>query len=127
VCQSLYVGGNQDNWQKLVLSLHQLRLLSWQQVPLTIEPSLGSLLSLPLDVFYVYRCVACMYIKDTMCMSSAFRGQKMVRASDAPGTGVRDGCEPLCRCWGPNKGLQHEQQVLLPDEPSLQPLFSFLR
>jgi hypothetical protein len=33
------------------------------------------------------------------------------------------GCEPLCGCWYLNSGPSEEQSVLLPAEPSHQPLF----
>jgi hypothetical protein len=35
---------------------------------------------------------------------------------------ITDGCEPLCGCWDLNSGPLEEQSVLLPSEPSLQPL-----
>ena len=42
----------------------------------TQSNSTTQFLKVYLFLFSVYECVACMYIKDTMCMSSAFRGQK---------------------------------------------------
>ena len=38
-----------------------------------------------------------------------------------PGTGVADGCEPLCGCWESNLGPLEEQQVLLTTELSPSP------
>jgi hypothetical protein len=40
----------------------------------------------------------------------------------SPGTGITDGCEPLCGWLGPNLGPLEEQPVFLTAEPSLQPL-----
>ena len=34
---------------------------------------------------------------------------------------VRDGCEPLCRCWELNVGPLEEQILLFTNEPSLLP------
>ena len=36
---------------------------------------------------------------------------------------ITGGCEPPCDCWDLNSGPTEEQWVLLPAEPSLQPLF----
>lgn len=38
-----------------------------------------------------------------------------------PGTGVTDDCEPLGGFWDLNLGPLQEQNVLLTNEPSLQP------
>ena len=35
---------------------------------------------------------------------------------------ITDGCEPPCGCWELNSGPLEGQSVLLPTEPSLQPL-----
>jgi hypothetical protein len=42
------------------------------------------------------------------------------------GTGVKDGCEPLCGCWETNLGFLEEQPALLPVEPPPRPPFGFL-
>jgi hypothetical protein len=39
---------------------------------------------------------------------------------------VTDGCEPPCGCWDLNSGPPEEQSVLLPAEPSRQPLSCIL-
>jgi len=39
---------------------------------------------------------------------------------------ITDGCEPPCGCWKLNSGPLEEQSVLLPTEPSLQPLSSLM-
>jgi hypothetical protein len=36
---------------------------------------------------------------------------------------ITGGCEPPCGCWDLNSGPSEEQSVLLPPEPSHQPLF----
>ena len=41
--------------------------------------------------------------------------------SDSPGTGIKDGSQLPCGCWGPNPGPLQEQSVLLTARPSLQP------
>ena len=38
---------------------------------------------------------------------------------------ITDGCEPPCGCWELNSGPPEEQSVLLPAEPSHQPLVCF--
>ena len=48
------------------------------------------------------------------------------RASDLPGTGVTDGCEPLWRCWEVNI-LHLQEQVLFTTKPSLQRFVSVLQ
>lgn len=53
-----------------------------------------------------------------MCLPGAHGGHN--RVSD-PVTGVMEGCEPSCGCWGPNLGPQKEHQVLLTSELFLQP------
>jgi hypothetical protein len=45
------------------------------------------------------------------------------RASDL----IPGGCEPPCGCWDLNLGPLVEQSVLLPAEPSRQPMFKFQR
>jgi hypothetical protein len=35
---------------------------------------------------------------------------------------ITDGCEPPCGCWDLNSGPSEEQSVLLPTDPSLQPV-----
>jgi hypothetical protein len=39
---------------------------------------------------------------------------------------ITGGCEPPCGCWDLNSGPSEEQSVLLPTEPSHQPLSVFL-
>ena len=46
------------------------------------------------------------------------------RASDLPGTGVTDGCEPPWRCWEVNI-LHLQEQVLFTTEPPRHPLGQF--
>jgi hypothetical protein len=41
------------------------------------------------------------------------------------GTGVVNGCEPVCGCWELNPGPLQEQPVLLTAEPSFPPSFVF--
>lgn len=56
-------------------------------------------------------------------VSRAHIGKK--NASDPvciPGTAVIDSQEPPHRCWEPNPGPLHEQQVLLITQSFLQPL-----
>ena len=36
---------------------------------------------------------------------------------------MTDGCEPPCGCWDLNSGPSQEQSVLLPAEPSRQPIW----
>jgi hypothetical protein len=36
---------------------------------------------------------------------------------------ITDDCDPPCGCWKLNSGSLEEQSVLLPAEPSLQPMF----
>jgi hypothetical protein len=50
----------------------------------------------------------------------AFMPAIQKRASDP----ITDGFEPPCGCWELNLGPLEEQSVLLPTEPSLQPLAS---
>ena len=38
-----------------------------------------------------------------------------------------DGCEPPCGGWDLNSGPSEEQSVLLTAEPSLQPMFLFVK
>ena len=38
----------------------------------------------------------------------------------SPEAGIKDGYEPLCRCWELNPGFLQRQHVLLTPEPSLQ-------
>lgn len=61
--------------------------------------------------FHVYLC--------TICAQCLWRQEEGTWPS---GTGVTDHCEPPCRCWELNLGSLEKQQVLLPTEPSLQPL-----
>ena len=44
------------------------------------------------------------------------------RASDL----IMGHCEPPCGCWDLNSGTLEEHSVLLPAEPSLQPLFFYI-
>lgn len=43
-----------------------------------------------------------------------------VEAIQFPGTRVKYGCEPSCRCWGLKLSLLEEQPVFLITKPSLQ-------
>ena len=45
--------------------------------------------------------------------------QRPEKATEFPGTGVTDGCEPTCGCWELNLGPLKEQPVLLSADPSL--------
>lgn len=58
--------------------------------------------------YSVYEGFACLC---TTCMPAGHRGQK--KACVAPRTGIRDGCEPPCKCWGMNPGPPQEQTVFL--------------
>ena len=72
-----------------------------------MAPSLGCYSFIFLDVFIIIRNY----------MVAVFRLQQK-RVSD-PVTG---GCEPPCGCWDLNSRPLEEQSVLLPAEPSRQPL-----
>ena len=45
--------------------------------------------------------------------------QRPEKATEFPGTGVTDGCDPTCGCWELNLGPLKEQPVLLSADPSL--------
>ena len=49
--------------------------------------------------------------------------QRPVEGIGSPGTGVIDGCEPLCGFWELNPDPLQEQLVPLTTEPSLQPQY----
>lgn len=55
---------------------------------------------------------------DTRKISGTHRAQKGI---ESPRTGLMGGCELSCGYWELNLGALQEQQVLLTDEPSLQP------
>ena len=59
---------------------------------------------------------ACMYV----CLMHAWCLRKPEKGIGFPGTGVTDGREPPCGCWGLNLGPLEEQPVLLIAEPPLQ-------
>ena len=60
----------------------------------------------------------CLYHVHAWCPQSSEEG------TGFPGTGIINGCEPLCGYWELNKALCEEQQVLLTPELSIQPLES---
>lgn len=66
-------------------------------------------LSLSCACVYVHHVYAC-------CLHRSGKGV------GSSGTGVLDGCEPLCRCQEPNPGLPQEQQALSTAVPTLQPV-----
>lgn len=57
-------------------------------------------------------CMCTMYVPGTLGIQK--------KASDLPGTGVRDGFEPPWGCRGPTPGSLQRQHMLLNSEPSLQ-------
>lgn len=65
-----------------------------------------------MSVLTAYKSMHCVYA------GCPWRPEKGV---GAPETGVRDGCESLCRCCELNLRLLEEQSVFLLDKPSLQP------
>jgi hypothetical protein len=70
------------------------------------------------SLFYLYECfVLYMSLYHMLCLVP-----KEVREGvGSSGTGVKDGCGPPCECWKmPRNPLQ--EQMLLPVEPSPQPL-----
>jgi hypothetical protein len=72
--------------------------------------------------FFLFKVYLLLYVKYTV--SCLQMHQK--KASDL----ITDGCEPSCGYWDVNSGPSEEQSVLLPAEPSLQPLectFYFIR
>lgn len=72
---------------------------------------------------YVSICLhACMYVPH-MCVWCPWKPEEGVRTL---GTGITDGCEPLCGCREPKLCSLEEQQGLFIAEPFLQPqLLSF--
>ena len=62
----------------------------------------------------------------SVCIPLAFLvPQKLEEGIRFPGTGVTNDCEPSCGSWEQNSGSLQEQKVLIPTEPSLQPLIRF--
>jgi hypothetical protein len=51
---------------------------------------------------------------------------RLKEGSRCSGSGVTDGCEPLCAFWELTWGSLQEQSVLLTTEPSVQQQFHFL-
>jgi hypothetical protein len=60
---------------------------------------------------------------DTRKISGTHRAQKGI---ESPRTGLMGGCELSCGYWELNLGALQEQQVLLTDKLSLQPLVGIL-
>ena len=64
-------------------------------------------------------CVACMYVCEPCVWLVPTQDRK--GCPGPPGTGITDGCEPLCGCRESNLGSLEEQPVLLTAESFLQP------
>lgn len=54
--------------------------------------------------------------------------QRLEDGTGSPGTGVADGCEPICGCCESNPGSLEDQSVFLTAKPSFQlpPGFFFM-
>ena len=75
-------------------------------------------------MLFIFVCVFCLNVRlCTMCVPCPWSPEEGVKFL---GTGVKDGCEPLCGCWEWDLGPLEEQPVLLTTEPSLQFLEAIL-
>jgi hypothetical protein len=66
--------------------------------------------------------VFCLHVCLSVCVLYACSASRIEKTALCPNrTGIRDGCEPPCRCWESNLGPLEEQPVLLTPEPLLKP------
>lgn len=67
--------------------------------------------------FLLYACVFSLHV--FLCITyvpgAPRRPEEDIRC---PGTGVKDGCEQLCGCWGSNLGPLEEKPMVLTTKPS---------
>jgi hypothetical protein len=67
--------------------------------------------SLDLTVYQLFMCMCilaeCVYTVHAVPVEAGGGG------TGVPGTGLADGCEALCPCWGLNLGLLKEHPMLL--------------
>jgi hypothetical protein len=74
-------------------------------------------INLTLKKSYLSECFACMSVcAPPKCLVPTEARSYYQRA---PGTGVKDGCEPSCGCWELNPGPLQEQFIFLAAELSL--------
>lgn len=71
-------------------------------------------LSVCLFVFF-FKCIWVFSLHICLCTMCGCR-------FGSPGTGIPEGCEPLCGCWELKPHPLEEQLAILTPEPSLQPL-----
>ena len=75
---------------------------------------------------HLYRLFTNTHLKCVLCCFFCFLTfiQTASECITSLGTGVRENCEPSCRCWKLNLGPLKEQPVFFTSEPFTRPVFA---